>query len=162
MWHLIFSISLTGSKFNENMKNDQTFNNKLLMILKTVFIISVIDLSTKNKMLRRGFVFLQKSKIQTVGKRKKLFSVISFQKFLNFPVWIFLENVQCSPELSFQEASWCCMCIFCKFHLTNVGLLQYLDFPYLYYVLREKLFPKFQEKLVFLTFKLSLNQFFVS
>ena len=74
------------------------------MILKTVFIISVIDLSTKNKMLRRGFVFLQKSKIQTVGKKKKL-SVISFQKFLNFPVWTFLENVQCSPELSFQEAS---------------------------------------------------------
>ena len=43
------------------------------MILKTVFIISVIDLSTKNKMLRRGFVILQKSKIQTVGKKKKTF-----------------------------------------------------------------------------------------
>ena len=36
-----------------------------------MFIIYVIDLPTKYKMLRRGFTFLQKSKIQTVGKRKK-------------------------------------------------------------------------------------------
>ena len=36
-----------------------------------MFIIDVVDLSTKNKMLRRELIFLQKSKIQTVGKRKK-------------------------------------------------------------------------------------------
>ena len=39
MSHRIFSISFNGSKFNEN-----------LIILKTMFIIYVIDLSTKNKM----------------------------------------------------------------------------------------------------------------
>ena len=41
-------------------------------------------------------MFLQKSKIQMVGKRKKMyFSVISFQEFQNFPIWAFSENVQC-------------------------------------------------------------------
>ena len=45
-------------------------------------------------MQRRGFIFLQKSKLQTVGKRKKKISVISFQKFLIFPKWAFSENAQ--------------------------------------------------------------------
>ena len=68
----IFSrISFTGPKFNENLKNDHTFNNKLLIILKTYVHYYVIDLSTKNKMERRGFIFLQKSNVQTVGNRKK-------------------------------------------------------------------------------------------
>ena len=41
-------------------------------------------------------MFLQKSKIQTVGERKNIyFSVISFQKFLIFPIWAFSENAQC-------------------------------------------------------------------
>ena len=31
---IIFSISFTGSKFNENLKNDHTFNKTLLTILK--------------------------------------------------------------------------------------------------------------------------------
>ena len=39
-----------------------------------MFIIYVIDLSTKN--------FYKNQKIQTVGKRKNLFSVILFEKFL--------------------------------------------------------------------------------
>ena len=61
-----------------------------------MFIIYVIDLSTKNKMQRRGFIFLQISNIQTVGKRKKwYFSVISFEAFLIFPIWAFSENAQC-------------------------------------------------------------------
>ena len=38
-------------------------------------------------------IFLQKSKIQTVGKRKKKL-VILFQKFLVFPIWAFSENAQ--------------------------------------------------------------------
>ena len=37
-----------------------------------MFIIYVIDLSTKHKMLRQGLIFLQKSKIQMVRKRKKI------------------------------------------------------------------------------------------
>ena len=37
-----------------------------------MFIIYVTDLSTKNKLLRGGFPFLQKPKIQAVGKRKKI------------------------------------------------------------------------------------------
>ena len=47
-----------------------------------MFIIYVIDSSTKNKNVR-GFIFSQKSKIQTVGNgKKKFFSAISFQKLL--------------------------------------------------------------------------------
>ena len=39
---------------------------------QNMFIIYVIDLSTKHKMLRQGLIFLQKSKIQMVRKRKKI------------------------------------------------------------------------------------------
>ena len=37
----------------------------------------------------RGFMFLHKSKIQTVGDRKK-----NFQKLLIFPKGVFSENAQ--------------------------------------------------------------------
>ena len=46
-----------------------------------MFIIYAIDLSTKNKIQRRGFIFLQKLKMQTFGKKNKFFSVISSHKF---------------------------------------------------------------------------------
>ena len=36
-----------------------------------MFIIYVVDLSTKSKMQRRGFIFLQKSKIKTVKNKTK-------------------------------------------------------------------------------------------
>ena len=36
----------------------------------------------------------KKSKTQTIWK-KKLVSFISFQKFLFFPIWTYLENAQC-------------------------------------------------------------------
>ena len=88
MWHCIFSISFTGSKSNSwktNIHLITASNNS-----QNTFVIYVIDLSTKNKMHT-----LQKSKIQTVGKRKKMyFLVISFQEFLNFPIWAFSKNVQ--------------------------------------------------------------------
>ena len=86
----IFSIFFTRSKFNENLKNDHTFNNKLLITLRTMFLIYVIDLWTKNKMERRGLMFLQQSKIQRLKKEKKNFSEIS-----NFSMLTFLENAQC-------------------------------------------------------------------
>ena len=43
-----------------------------------VFIIYVIGFSTKNKIKRRGLMFLQKSKIQTVGNRKKNYFFFSY------------------------------------------------------------------------------------
>ena len=52
--------SFIGSKFDENLKNDHTFNNKFLIILKTYVHYYVTDLSTKNKMKRWGLIFLQK------------------------------------------------------------------------------------------------------
>ena len=62
----------------------------------SMFIIYVTDLSTKKKMQRRGFIFLQKLKIQTVGNGKKLFpSVTSFQKILIFHICVSSENAQC-------------------------------------------------------------------
>ena len=44
-----------------------------------MFIIYVIDSSTKNKMYKQGFIFLQKSKIQTVGNRRKVFQLFHFR-----------------------------------------------------------------------------------
>ena len=68
-------IIVTGSKF-------KTWKTIIHLIAvsnnsKHMFIIYVIDLSTKNKMQRRGFTFLQKLKIQTFGKREKC----NFQSF---------------------------------------------------------------------------------
>ena len=64
-----------------------------LMALCSLF---VIDLSTTNKMQRQGLIFLQKSKIKTLGSRKKIFfSVNSFQKILTFHICVSSENTQC-------------------------------------------------------------------
>ena len=39
-----------------------------------------------------------------VGKRKKMyFSVISFQEFLNFPIWVFQKTSNVSSEYSFEK-----------------------------------------------------------
>ena len=45
-----------------------------------MFINYIIDLSTKTKVLRQGLIFLQKSKIQTIGNGKKNFQLIHFRK----------------------------------------------------------------------------------
>ena len=44
-----------------------------------MFIIYVIDLSTKNKMERQGFKFLQKLKINIIGNRKNIFQFFYFR-----------------------------------------------------------------------------------
>ena len=50
--HINFTASFMGSNLMEiNLKKKhQTFNKKLLIILKTYVIIYIINLSTKNKM----------------------------------------------------------------------------------------------------------------
>ena len=61
-----------------------------------MFIIYVIDLSTKNKNVRTGVHIFYKIKTKDSWKLKKTFSLaISFQKFLIFPIYSFLENAQC-------------------------------------------------------------------
>ena len=68
-----------------------------------MFIIYVIDLSTKNKMQRRGFIFLQKSKIKTFGNRKKKFQLIHFRKSLLF-IFVFLQKMlNVLSEHSFKD-----------------------------------------------------------
>ena len=55
----------------------------------------VIDLSTKNKIKRRGFIFSQKSNIETVGNRKKYFLQLIHSENSNFSYTGFSENAQC-------------------------------------------------------------------
>ena len=90
MWHRILSISFTRSKFStwKTIIHLITANN-----FQNTFIIYVIDLSTKNKMWRRGFIFFIKIK-NTDGwkKKKKYFLVISFQKFLIFSYICFFRK----------------------------------------------------------------------
>ena len=51
-------------------------------------------------------MFSQKSKIQMVGnKKKKFFSIFSFQKFLIFHICIFLKMLNVLLEHSFKESS---------------------------------------------------------
>ena len=71
MWHPVFSVYFTGSKFIIPEKRS-CISNTASNNSQNMFIIYVIDLSTKNKLKRRGFIVLQKSKMQTVGKRKKM------------------------------------------------------------------------------------------
>ena len=60
-----------------------------------MFIIYVTDLSTKNKMLTRGFIFLQKSEIQTVGNRKEKFQLFHFRnsEFFSYELFQKMLNV---------------------------------------------------------------------
>ena len=91
MWHCIFSISFTESKSSywKTIIHLITASNNS----QNMFIIYVIDLSTKNKMWRRGFIFFIKIK-NTDGwkKKKKIFLVISFQKFLIFSYICFFRK----------------------------------------------------------------------
>ena len=89
MWHRIFSISFTWSKFDETWK-------------RIVFIIYVIDLSTKNKMWRRGFIFFKKSKIQVAGNRQKKFQLFHFRNFEFFLYGLFQKLPIVSSEHSFK------------------------------------------------------------
>ena len=42
-----------------------------------------------------GSYFYKNKKYRQLGKEKKMyFSIISFQEFLNVPIWAFSENVQ--------------------------------------------------------------------
>ena len=68
------------------------------------FIIYVIDLSTKNKMQRGGFIFLQKSEIKTVGniKKKIFFQLIHFRIFLIFQNAFLQKMLNVSSEHSFK------------------------------------------------------------
>ena len=68
------------------------------------FITYVMDLSTKNKVQRRGFIFLQKQKIKTVGNRKKIF----FSQFIS-------ENPNFSYLCFFRKSSMFCRNIPLKF-----------------------------------------------
>ena len=83
----------------ENFKNiyseDYLWTTASAVSQGSMFIIHVIDLSTKNKIQRRGFTFLQKSKIKALGNIKKKFSVNSFRKVLIFHICISSENAQC-------------------------------------------------------------------
>ena len=43
----------------------------------------------------RGSYFYKNQKYRRMEIEKKIFSAISFKKFLIFPIWPFLENAQC-------------------------------------------------------------------
>ena len=93
MWHCIFSISFTGSKSNswKTIIHLITASNNS----QNTLVIYVIDLSTKNKMQRREFIFYKNQKYRRLERGKKMyFLVISFQEFLNFSIWAFSKNVQ--------------------------------------------------------------------
>ena len=59
-----------------------------------MFILYVIDLSTKNKNVKTGVHTFTKIKNTDGWKKEKKNSVISFQKFLIFPICAFSENAQ--------------------------------------------------------------------
>ena len=73
MRHLIFSISFTGSKFNENQKNDHTFNNKLLIILKKCSLFTSQIYQPKIKCKDEGSYFYKNQKYRRMEKEKKIF-----------------------------------------------------------------------------------------
>ena len=62
IWYqIIFSIFFTRSKFNETWKKIITSNNKFLIILMT-YVYYFIDLSTKNRNVKAGFIFYKNKK----------------------------------------------------------------------------------------------------
>ena len=100
MWHRIFNISFTWSKFS-------TWKTIMHLITGTnsqnMFIIYVIDLSTKNKMWRRGSYFYKNQEYRRLEKKYMFFSyfileipnfsyIFFFRKFLMFRRRIPLKN----------------------------------------------------------------------
>ena len=89
----MFSLFLS---LDENLipENDHTFNNKL-QFLKHVHYLSQRFIKQKQnaKMAIHNFI-----KFKNTGGYKKgkyfFFQLISFQKFLIFPIWVFLKKAQ--------------------------------------------------------------------
>ena len=74
------------------------FERLLLQFLShgSCSLLNVINLSTKNKIQRRGFIFFKKSEIKSVGNRKKnFFSANLFQKILIFHISVSSGIAQC-------------------------------------------------------------------
>ena len=122
MWHCIFRIFFTGSKFNETWKTiihlitsdssliqasiECRFSLKRICDMIIIYIHSItslIILKTYVQYFHHRFInqkwnvktgvhIFTKIK-QTVGSTKN--SAFSFQKFLNFPICVFSENPQC-------------------------------------------------------------------
>ena len=60
-----------------------------------MFIIYVVDLSTKKMYVKMGVhIFTKNQRYRRVEIEKKI-QLFLFQKFLIFPVWPFSENGQC-------------------------------------------------------------------
>ena len=100
IWYcIIFRVSFTGSKFSGTRKTIITFNNKSPIILKTYvhyLRLRFLDLWTENKNVKKGVHIFTKIKNTDGWKyEKKFFLVVSFQKFLVFPICTFSENAQC-------------------------------------------------------------------
>ena len=76
IWYRIFSISFTGSKFNENLKNDHTSNNKLQLIILKTYVHSLRHrfINQKQKCKDGGSYFYKNQKYRRLEKRKKKFS----------------------------------------------------------------------------------------
>ena len=96
-----FSISFAGSKFNWNLKNDhniQVSNNSENIC--SLYISQIYE--PKIKCRDGGFIFLQKSKIQTVGNTKKKSQLIHFRKSLFFTYEFSQKILNVSSEHSFK------------------------------------------------------------
>ena len=84
--------------------NDHTFNDKFLIqeVSKHMFIIYVRDSLTKNKSVKtRIHIFTKIINIRGWKQKKKL-PVISFHRFLIFPICIFQKMLNVSLEHSFR------------------------------------------------------------
>ena len=67
-----------------------------------MFIIYVMDLSTKNKMERQGFKFLQKLKINIIGNTKNIFQFFYFRNSYLFLYKPFQKMLNVSPDHFFN------------------------------------------------------------
>ena len=72
--------------------HDCTFNNKLLIILKTYVHYLRHKFINQNQNVKTGFNIFIKIKNTDRWKDKSFFSVILFQKFLIFRICVFSEN----------------------------------------------------------------------
>ena len=72
-------------------------------------------------MQRRGIIFLQKSKMQTVGNRKKISSVNSFQKIKIFHICVSAKNTQ-----------WFLGAFLLEWHLAHLVVWTLINFRFLF------------------------------
>ena len=104
IWQQLLANQVGGFEYKFRCLN--WFFRKVRRKLRPAFFLKLRFLKIRLWWDKKTPLYLQNSKIHTIGKRKKMyFSIISYQEFLLFPLWPLSEMFNVSSEYSFRARS---------------------------------------------------------